>query len=286
MPALTSCAWPRTSASRCVATNDLHYTHARGRRRRTRVLLCVQSGSTLADPNRFKFDADDFYLKIPDADARASGATCPRPATTRSLIAERCEARLHRGRATSCRASRPRRARTRSPGSSRRSSAGCTRRYPGGIPDEVREQADYEVGVIAQMGFPGYFLVVADFINWAKEPGHPGRARAAAPAAGVAGRLRHCGITDLDPLRPRPDLRAVPQPRPRLDAGRRRGLRRAPARRGDPLRHREVRRGPRRPDRHLTARSSAKQAAQGLRPRPRLPVLDGRAADQGRCRRR
>ena len=48
---------------------------------------------------------------------------------------------------------------------------GLAVRYPNGIPAEVRKQADYEVGVILQMGFPGYFLVVADFINWSKNNG-------------------------------------------------------------------------------------------------------------------
>ena len=71
-------------------------------------------------------------------------------------------------------------------------------RYPNGIPDEVRRQADYEVGVITQMGFPGYFLVVADFINWSKNNGirvGPGRGSGAGSMAAYAMR-----ITDLDPL--------------------------------------------------------------------------------------
>ncbi len=89
-------------------------------------------------------------------------------------------------------------------------------RYPDGIPDDVRKQADFEVGVITGMGFPGYFLVVADFINWAKDNGirvGPGRGSGAGSMCAYAMR-----ITDLDPLRARPDLRALPEPRPRLDA--------------------------------------------------------------------
>ena len=118
-----------------------------------------------------------------------------------------------------------------------------------GVPDGHREQADYEVGVICQMGFPGYFLVVADFISYAKSKGirvGPGRGS----ARGLAGRVRAADHRPR-PDRARPDLRALPQPRPRLDARHRHRLRRAPARRGDPLRHREVRRGAGRPDRHL-----------------------------------
>ncbi len=71
-------------------------------------------------------------------------------------------------------------------------------RYPAGIPGEVRARADFEADVIVQMGFPGYFLVVADFINWAKENGirvGPGRGSGAGSMAAYAMR-----ITDLDPL--------------------------------------------------------------------------------------
>ena len=60
-----------------IATNDLHYAKA-GRRRRHEVLLCVQSGKTMADPNRFKFDARDFYLKS----ARPRCARCGPTSTT------------------------------------------------------------------------------------------------------------------------------------------------------------------------------------------------------------
>src|SRR3712207_3486939 len=75
---------------------------------------------------------------------------------------------------------------------------GLAYRYPQGIPDAVRAQADFEVGVITQMGFPGYFLVVADFIGWAKDNGirvGPGRGSGAGSIAAYAMR-----ITDLDPL--------------------------------------------------------------------------------------
>ena len=93
------------------------------------------------------------------------------------LIAERCEVEFNTERQLHAALPGARRARPRTPGSSRRSSAGLHERYPAGIPDDVRKQADYETGVILQMGFPGYFLVVADFINWAKQQRHPRRPR-------------------------------------------------------------------------------------------------------------
>ena len=75
---------------------------------------------------------------------------------------------------------------------------GMAKRYPNGIDDTRRKQAEYEIGIITQMGFPAYFLVVADFINWAKNNGvavGPGRGSAAGSIVAYA-----MGITDLDPL--------------------------------------------------------------------------------------
>lgn len=77
--------------------------------------------------------------------------------------------------------------------------SGLAYRYPDGVPDHVRKQADYELDVIISMGFPGYFLVVADFINWAKENGiRVGPGRGSGAGSMVAYALR---ITDLDPLK-------------------------------------------------------------------------------------
>lgn len=75
---------------------------------------------------------------------------------------------------------------------------GMERRFPGGVPEDRQKQADYEMDVIIQMGFPGYFLVVADFIMWAKNNGiavGPGRGSAAGSIVAYA-----MGITDLDPI--------------------------------------------------------------------------------------
>ncbi len=178
-----------------MASNDLHYTRAEDAQAHA-VLLCVQSGSTLADPKRFKFEADDFYLKSP-AEMRHLWRDLPEACDNTLLIAERCEANFTEGSNLMPRFPVPE-------GESEHSwfvkevERGLHRRYPGGIPADVRKQADFEVDVICQMGFPGYFLVVADFINWAKEQGirvGPGRGSAAGSLAAYA-----TGITDLDPL--------------------------------------------------------------------------------------
>ena len=139
---------------------------------------------------------------LPD-DRRADAAHLPRaarrPATTRcgSPSSARCPS--SRARAATCRGSPARPGRTSSPGSSRRSSAGLHARYPGGVPDYARKQAAYETEVIVGKGYPGYFLVVADFINWAKDNGirvGPGRGSGAGSMCAYAMR-----ITDLDPVK-------------------------------------------------------------------------------------
>lgn len=178
-----------------VATNDLHYTHPHDSGAHA-ALLCVQSGSTLDDPNRFKFDADEFYLKTP-AQMRRLFRDYPEACDNTLLIAERCEVEFNTAANYMPRFPVPE-GHTEDSWFTAEVEKGLHYRYPAGIPDAVRKQADYEVGVILQMGFPGYFLVVADFINWAKENGirvGPGRGSGAGSMAAYAMR-----ITDLDPL--------------------------------------------------------------------------------------
>ncbi|HLP22915.1 MAG TPA: DNA polymerase III subunit alpha [Microbacteriaceae bacterium] len=178
-----------------LGTNDLHYTHAHDAKSHA-ALLCVQSGSTLDDPNRFKFDGEEFYLKTP-AQMRHLFRDLPGAADNTLAVAERCDVQFNTSANYMPRFPVP-------AGESEDSwfvkevEAGLHRRYPNGIPDAVRAQANYESEVISQMGFAGYFLVVADFINWSKKNGirvGPGRGSGAGSMAAYA-----MGITDLDPL--------------------------------------------------------------------------------------
>ncbi|MET1154362.1 DNA polymerase III subunit alpha [Arthrobacter sp.] len=179
-----------------VATNDLHYTHAEDAKSHA-ALLCVQSGSSLADPKRFKFDADEFYLKSP-AEMRAIFRDVPEACDNTLLIAERCNVEFNTKASYMPRFPVPE-------GENEESwfvkevEKGLHYRFPSGIPDDVRKQAEYEIGIILQMGFPGYFLVVADFINWSKDHGirvGPGRGSGAGSMVAYAMR-----ITDLNPLK-------------------------------------------------------------------------------------
>ncbi|WP_308196865.1 DNA polymerase III subunit alpha [Sinomonas terrae] len=178
-----------------VATNDLHYTHAEDASSHA-ALLCVQSGSTLADPKRFKFDADEFYLKSP-AEMRAIFSDHPEACDNTLLIAERCNVEFNTKASYMPRYPCPE-GENEETWFVKEVERGLHYRFPEGIPDAVRKQAEYEIGIITQMGFPGYFLVVADFINWAKDHGirvGPGRGSGAGSMAAYAMR-----ITDLNPL--------------------------------------------------------------------------------------
>src|SRR4051795_11266474 len=177
-----------------VATNDLHYTYADDADAHE-VLLCVQSGKTMADPNRFRFDARDFYLKSPQ-EMRSLWRELPEACDNTLLIAERCRVDF------SQRDLLPQfpvpDGETEASWLRKEVERGLARRFPQGVPDDRAAQATYEVGVMEQMGFPGYFLVVADLCRHAREHGirvGPGRGSAAGSMVAYA-----LGITELDPI--------------------------------------------------------------------------------------
>lgn len=179
-----------------VATNDLHYTSPEDAKAHS-ALLCVQSGSTMMDPNRFKFDADDFYLKSP-AEMRHTWRELPEACDNTLLIAEMCDISFTEDEG---------RYMPRFPcptGENEESwfvkevQRGLRDRFPEGIPDYAQKQAEFETNVIVTKGYAGYFLVVADFITWAKDNGirvGPGRGSGAGSMCAYAMK-----ITDLDPV--------------------------------------------------------------------------------------
>ena len=181
-----------------IATNDSHYTNPSDATAHEH-LLCVSSGSTMADPKRFKFNGDSYYIKSP-AEMRELWADrngLPEACDNTLLIAERCNVEFDERANYMPRFPVPE-GETEDSWFIKEVEKGLRYRYPDGISDAVRKQADFEIGVITQMGFPGYFLVVADFINWAKDNGirvGPGRGSGAGSMAAYAMR-----ITDLDPL--------------------------------------------------------------------------------------
>ncbi|HEX6871307.1 MAG TPA: DNA polymerase III subunit alpha, partial [Micromonosporaceae bacterium] len=181
-----------------VATNDLHYTFAADADAHE-VLLCVQSGSTMADPKRFRLEGRDYYLKSP-AEMRALwDSQLPGVCDATLDIAERI------GDYDALFASRNLMPQFPVPEGETEESwlrkevaAGLRRRFPDGVPEGHQRQAEYELDVICQMGFPGYFLVVADLCAYAKREGirvGPGRGSAAGALIAYA-----LSITELDPI--------------------------------------------------------------------------------------
>jgi DNA polymerase III subunit alpha len=177
-----------------VGTNDLHYTNQEDHKAHD-ALLCVQVGSNIYDPNRFKFESQEYYLKSPKQ-MRDLFSEIPEAANNTLLIAERCEVSFEK------RDLMPRfpvpEGETEAGWLEKETWRGMARRFPNGYSDRHKQQASYELDVMIRMGFPGYFLVVADFIAWAREQGirvGPGRGSAAGSLVAYA-----LGITELDPL--------------------------------------------------------------------------------------
>lgn len=187
-----------------VVTNDSHYVSASDARTQE-ALLAINSGSNLTEPplheggTRFAFEGEGYYLRSSD-DMRALFPEFPEAADATLTIAERSDIEFKTvadGANFMPQFPTP-------PGEDERSwfikevRRGLDKRFPGGVPSHVIDRAKFEEDVILNMGFPGYFLVVADFINWAKGQGirvGPGRGSGAGSMVAYA-----MGITELNPM--------------------------------------------------------------------------------------
>ena len=181
-----------------VATNDCHYGLESDAAAQD-ALLCINSGSRLTDPDRFRFNGSGYFLKSAQQ-MRDLFKEFPQACDNTLEIAERCNVMFddYEDGAFMPEFDCPE-------GWDATSlflhdvEQGLEKRYPAGVPENVAKQADYECGVICQMQFCGYFLVVADYINWAKTHGvmvGPGRGSAAGSMVAYA-----MGITELDPIK-------------------------------------------------------------------------------------
>jgi DNA polymerase-3 subunit alpha len=176
-----------------VVTNDLHYVHRRQAPAHD-VLLCVGTGNNLDSPGRMKFDSDNLYLKSA-AEMEALFPDQREALLNTRRIAEMCDLSLPLGL-------------TRIPhfpvpdGETTESwlraecERGLVRRY-GTVTPELQARLEYELGVIMSMGYAGYFLIVADFIRFAREQGIQTTCRGSAPGSIVTYTL---GITPVDPI--------------------------------------------------------------------------------------
>ena len=179
-----------------VATNDLHYVHASDAEDHD-TLLCVSAGANKDTPNRFKFDGSGYYLKSP-AEMRALFSGVPEACDNTLVIAERCQTSFDEGVGTYMPEFPVPAGESETSWFIKEVNTGLAERFPEGVPDYAIKQAEYEEEVIIGKGYAGYFLVVADFINWAKRNGirvGPGRGSGAGSMCAYAMK-----ITDLDPV--------------------------------------------------------------------------------------
>jgi DNA polymerase III subunit alpha len=183
-----------------VATNDCHYGE-RDDYEAHDVLLAVQTGKTIHDDNRLKLETDELFLKSAEEMKRGFDY-CPEAVERTWEIADRCNLELEFGR-YHFPAFTPPKETSLDDYLDELAHGGLEERLEDVDDPEVRkaysERLEYELGVIKRMQFPGYFLVVADFINYAKRNGIPvGPGRGSSAGSLVAYALK---ITDLDPIR-------------------------------------------------------------------------------------
>jgi DNA polymerase III subunit alpha len=179
-----------------VATNDNHYVK-NGDAEAQEVLLCIQTQSTLTTPNRklSMIDSPDFYMKSPKEMAELFAET-PEAVENTVKIAEMCNVEIQLGKWIMPVFEVPDKS---TPGDYLRKIVyeGLENRY-GEVTPEIKERADYELSVIIRKTYETYFLIVADFVNWAKSKGisvGPGRGSAAGSVVSYA-----LNITDIDPF--------------------------------------------------------------------------------------
>ncbi len=177
-----------------VATNDVHYIKSEDAKNQD-VLICIQTGKTLDEENRMRFETEEFYLKS-EEEMRNLFKYAPEAIENTNIIAEKCNFDFKFGERHLPKYAVPD---NMEPFEYLKSlcKKGLEKRYKSPTTEHT-ERLDYELGVIQSMGFVDYFLIVWDFINYAKSNGvsvGPGRGSAAGSLVSYV-----LGITDIEPL--------------------------------------------------------------------------------------
>ncbi|MEA5020936.1 MAG: DNA polymerase III subunit alpha [Gordonibacter sp.] len=177
-----------------IATNDFHYLTQEDARAQD-IMLCIGTGSAMNDANRMRFENDQFYMKT-EEEMRSVMRDFPEACDNTVELAAKVDVVLERDSIL------PRfplpEGETEDSYFRKRIQEGLIKRYGDPIPQEAQDRADYEASVVIQQGFPAYFLIVQEYIEWARSQGigvGPGRGSAAGAIVAYA-----MGITDLDPL--------------------------------------------------------------------------------------
>ena len=177
-----------------VVTNDAHYLRREDSVIQD-VLLCIQTGKTVDDPKRMKFQTDEFYLKS-EEELRQLFPNCPEAFENTAKIAQRCnlDFEFHKYHLPSFPVPE---GYTNEEFFRKLCENGFAQRYEN-PPEEYRERLEYEIGVISRMGYVNYYLIVWDFIRYAKESGIPVGPGRGSGAASIVAYCLH--ITEVDPM--------------------------------------------------------------------------------------
>lgn len=179
-----------------AATNDAHYLRKEDAKMQE-ILLCIQTGKTIADADKMEFQTDEFYLKTTD-EMYELFAMVPDACSNTALIAEKCNFKFDFGHTKLPYYLAPE-GYTNQQYFEKLCWDGLVRRYGADVPESNKERLRYEISVIEKMGYTNYYLIVYDYINFAKSqniPVGPGR------GSGAGSIAAYCvGITDIDPIR-------------------------------------------------------------------------------------
>lgn len=180
-----------------VATNDAHYLKKEDSYNHE-VLLCIQTGKRMTDEDRMRFQTDDFYIKSPE-EMKDYFAGLPEAIENTVKIAEKCNVDFEFGHTILPNYDVPEEFKSHYDYIKKLCDDGLIERYGENPSEEILKRAEYELSVIKKMGYVDYFLIVWDYINWAKSQGIPvGPGRGSGAGSIVAYAI---GITDIDPIK-------------------------------------------------------------------------------------
>lgn len=180
-----------------VATNDAHYLKKEDAYNHE-VLLCIQTGKRMSDPDRMKFETEELYVKSPEEMIDYFKAF-PDAIENTVKIADKCNVEFEFGHTILPNYEVPKEFATHYDFLKKLCDDGLKERYGENIPEEYKKRAEYELGVINKMGYVDYYLIVWDYIHYAKThdiPVGPGRGSGAGSILAYA-----IGITDIDPMK-------------------------------------------------------------------------------------
>ena len=179
-----------------VATNDAHYLRKEDSKMQS-ILICIQTGKTVQDADKLEFETDEFYLKSTE-EMYDLFSIAPDACENTIKIAEMCNFDFEFG-VTKLPYFEAPDGMDNQVYFEKLCREGLVRRYGDGVTDEMHERLEYEIDVIRRMGYTNYYLIVFDFINYAKQQGIPvGPGR----GSGAGSLAAYCvGITNIDPIR-------------------------------------------------------------------------------------